>query len=116
MNVYEEAHRLEQAIRECEEYRQMEAARQKVNANPELKRVIDDFHHRQMAVQAKQIAGEEVGQDVMQSMQELYQAVAKDPAAAEFLQCEMRFALMMQDVMQILGDTMNPSGTPGSQA
>ncbi|MGI6721916.1 MAG: YlbF family regulator [Anaerovoracaceae bacterium] len=107
MNVYNEAHNLEKAIRESEEYKQMEAARVKVDANPELKKVIDDFHQKQIAVQTKQMLGEEVTQDVMQSVQNLYQVVAQDPLAAEFLQCEMRFGLMMQDVYRILGDVMN---------
>lgn len=107
MNVYNEAHNLEQAIKESEEYRQMAAAKVKIDADPELKKVIEDFHKKQLAVQTKQMMGEEVGQDVMQAMQDLYAAVAKDPTAAEFLQCEMRFGLMMQDVYKILGDVIS---------
>lgn len=107
MNVYNEAHNLEHAIKESEEYKQMAAAKVKIDADPELKKVIDDFHKKQLAVQTKQMMGEEVGQDVMQAMQDLYAVVAKDPAAAEFLQCEMRFGLMMQDVYKILGDVIS---------
>ncbi|MEA4922077.1 MAG: YlbF family regulator [Eubacteriaceae bacterium] len=106
MNVYDEAHNLEKAIRESEEFKQMAAAKEKVDADPDLKRVIDDFHQKQLALQTKQMMGEEVGQDAMQSVQDLYAVVAKDPAAADFLQCEMRFGMMMQDVYKILGDVL----------
>lgn len=107
MNVYDEAHNLEKAIRESEEFKQMQVVQEKVNANPELKKVLDDFHQKQLAVQTKQMMGEEIGSEVMQSVQELYAVVAKDPLAAEFLQCEMRFGVMMQDVYKILGDVVS---------
>ena len=107
MNVYDEAHNLEKAIRESEEFKQMQVVQEKVNANPELKKVLDDFHQKQLAVQTKQMMGEEIGSEVMQSVQELYAVVAQDPLAAEFLQCEMRFGVMMQDVYKILGDVVS---------
>ena len=42
---------------------------------------------------------------MMQQVQNLYQVVATDPLAAQYLQCEMRFQVMMQDVYKILGET-----------
>ncbi|MGI6737728.1 MAG: YlbF family regulator [Anaerovoracaceae bacterium] len=106
MNVYAEAHSLERAIRESEEFKQLEQARQKLAGHPQLKEAIDDFHQKQLALQAKQMSGEAAGAEVMQSMQQLYQTLAADPLAAEYLQCEMRFSLMMQDVFQILSGVM----------
>ena len=43
---------------------------------------------------------------MMQSVQELYQIIMKDPMAAQYMQAEMRFSLMMNDVYKILGDVM----------
>lgn len=106
MNVYEEAHNLERAIKESEEYRQMMEAQAEIENNPQLKKTLEDFHQKQAQVQAKQMMGEEVTQDAIQAASELYAAVMQDPAAAQYLQKEMRFAVMMQDVFQILGDLM----------
>jgi cell fate (sporulation/competence/biofilm development) regulator YlbF (YheA/YmcA/DUF963 family) len=38
MNVYDEAHNLERAIRESQEFKEFDAARQKVKTNPKLVR------------------------------------------------------------------------------
>ena len=43
---------------------------------------------------------------LMENIQRLYAIVASDPLAGEYLQCEMRFQLMMQDVFNILGEVM----------
>ncbi|MDD5987117.1 MAG: YlbF family regulator [Eubacteriales bacterium] len=107
MNVYEEAHNLEQAIKESEEYRQMKAAQQKMEQNPKVKQMVEDFRQKQIAVQAKQMMGEQVAQEAMQAVSDLYAVVMQDPSAAEYLQCEMRFGVMMQDVYKILGDLMS---------
>lgn len=106
MNVYDAAHSLEAAIKESEEFKQYEAVRQQVAQNKQLNDMLDDFHIKQMQIQSKQMMGEQLGPEDMQKLQELYQIIAQDPLAAQFLQCEMRFSVMMQDVFQILGDVM----------
>lgn len=107
MNVYEEAHALSRAIKASEEFKQYDEVKKKVKANEQLDKMIEDFHMKQMEVQAKQLMGEEVNQEMMQQVQNLYQVVATDPLAAQYLQCEMRFQVMMQDVYKILGEVMD---------
>lgn len=108
MNVYEDAHALARAIKASEEYKQYNEVKQKVKENEQLDKMLEDFHMKQMEVQAKQLMGEEVSQEMMQQVQNLYQVVATDPLAAQFLQCEMRFQVMMQDVYKILGEVIEP--------
>ena len=62
---------------------------------------------KQIQMQTKQMLGEEVPQDMMQNIQKLTEIVTADPAAAQYLQCQMRFSIMMQDVYNILGETVN---------
>lgn len=106
MNVYDQAHNLQTAIKESEEFKQFDAARQKVSENPQLDSMLKDFREKQMAVQAKQLIGEEVGEDLMGAVQQLYGIIAQDPAAAEYMQCEMRFSVMMKDVYEILSEVV----------
>ncbi len=110
MNVYDEAHNLERAIRESEEYKQYAAVKAKVAERSELNDMLKDFQAKQMAVQAKQMMGEEIQEDMMQNIQNLYAIIAKDPLASEYLQCEMRFSMMMQDVYKILGEVIGIDG------
>ena len=108
MNVYDQAHNLARAIRECEEYRQYAKQRDLVNANPQLKSMIDDFQKQQLAIQAAQLAGDEVYPETMGQLQQSMQILMTDPIAAEYIQCQMRFALMMQDVFGILNEVIEP--------
>lgn len=106
MNVYDQAHQLKAAIKESEEYRRYAAARARMEENEELAAMLRDYQARQMGVQAKQLMGEDVTQEMLAQVQSLYQIMMKDPVAAEYLQCEMRFAVMIQDVYQILGEVI----------
>lgn len=106
MNVYEEAHSLKKAIKESEEYKQYKAAADKIKENPELDKMMKDFMDKQIEMQTKQMLGEEASAEVMESIQKLSGIVMADPAAAEYLQCQMRFSLMVQDVYKILGEAI----------
>ena len=106
MNVYEEAHSLERAIKESEEYKEFKRLKEKIDAEESLKKMMEDFHSKQLELQTKQMMGQEITSEMMQSVQDLYQIIAKDPVAAEYLQAEMRFSVMMQDVYKILGEVV----------
>ncbi len=106
MNVYDQAHGLAQAIRESEEFKQYDQYKKQIDQNPELSGMIRDFEAKQMQIQAKQMTGEAMPEGMMQQLQELSQIVMRDPLAAQYLQAQMRFSLMMADVYKILGDAM----------
>lgn len=106
MNVYDQAHQLKSAIQGSEEYKRYAEAKSKMEANAELASMLKDYQAKQMAVQAKQIMGEDVSHDMVQQIQNLYQIMMKDPLAAEYLQCEMRFSVMIKDVYEILGEVI----------
>lgn len=106
MNVYEQAHGLARAIKESEEFKQYDALKKQIDQNPELSAAIADFEKKQMELQAKQMMGEPMGPDVQQSIQNLYQIIAKDPTAAAYLQAQMRFSIMMADVYKIMGEAV----------
>lgn len=107
MNVYDQAHGLCQAIRDSEEYKQYQAAKEKAAATPELENMLKDFQAQQFQLQAKQMMGEEMNEDMMGSIQNLYGILMQNPQAAEYLQHEMRFSMMVNDVYQILGEVIN---------
>ncbi len=106
MNVYNEAHNLAKAIKECDEFKQYIALKNEINANEELASAISDFQQKQMEFQLSQMTGNEQDTDGMAKIQELYAILMRDPKAAEYLQAEMRFSMMMNDVYKILGDAI----------
>ena len=52
------------------------------------------------------MTGEMSAENMQQQMSDLYAVVMKDPLAAQYLQAQMRFSVMMADVYKILGDAM----------
>ncbi len=104
MNVYDQAHQLAQAVRESEEFKQFDATKKQIEANPELDRAIKDFMTRQLEIQTAQMMGQEVDQEAFQQMQQLSMVLMQDPLAANYLQCQMRFTVMMSDVYKIIGE------------
>lgn len=104
MNVYDQAHGLAQAIKASEEFKQYDEIKKKVKENPELDKMIKDFQAKQIELQAKQMMGEELTPETMSAVQELYGILLKDPIAAQYIQTEMRFSLMMKDVYEIIGE------------
>ena len=113
MNVYDQAHGLAQAIKASEEFKQYDEARRKVRANEELDKMIKDFQSKQFELQAKQLSGQQLGPDDMAAVQQLYAILLKDPLAAQYLENEMRFSIMMKDVYEIIGEATGMDGVLG---
>ena len=106
MNVYDQAHNLARAIKESEEFKQYDYLKKVIDQKEDLSKMVKDFQAKQFELQAKQMMGEEMNPEMMQSIQELYQIIMTDPTASQYMQAEMRFSLMMNDVYKILGEVM----------
>lgn len=106
MNVYDHAHQLAKAIKLSDEYKNYNRLKEDISKNKDLKKMLDDFQQKQMEIQTQQMFGNEVEQDKMQQIQELYQIIAKDAKAAEYLQAEMIISKMMADIYGILGEVI----------
>ena len=110
MNVYDQAHQLAKAIQESEEYKQHHASELKLKEKPDLEKMMKDFQEKSMEIQLKQMTGEQPGAEDMQQIQQLYSIVAMEPIAAEYMQNEMRFSIMMKDVYEIIGEAIGQNG------
>ena len=115
MNVYDEAHSLANSIKQSEEFRQYENAKSLLKGNPEVDKMVKDFQAKSIEIQAKQMAGEQLGEDEMMNLQQLYGIIAMDPTANDYFQKEMRFSLMMKDVYEIIGEAIGQGDIFGGQ-
>lgn len=106
MNVHDEAHNLARAIKESPEYQEYVRLKEAASENEELAAMLNDFQSKQFEIQAKQMMGEELGPDMMEQIQSLYQILMRDPLAAQYVQAEMRFSLLINDIYTILGEVI----------
>ena len=104
MNVYDQAHQLAKAIRESEEFKQFDATKKQIEENSELDKAIKDFMGKQLELQTMQMMGQSVDESAFQQLQQLSVVLMQDPLAANYLQCQMRFTMMMSDVYKIVGE------------
>lgn len=111
MNVYEEAHNLTRAIKESNEYKEFHRIEDKLNEDPELSKAIEDFNRRQFEIQTKILSGEINQADMMNQMQGMMTMLQGKPIAAEYLEAQARFSMMIKDVYEILSDALgvNPN-------
>ncbi len=107
MNVYEEAHDLARAIKESNEFKEFDALRKEVEQDEQLSAMLKDFQMKQLQLQTQQMSGEETDPSIMGQIQSLYAMLAAKPQAAQYLQAQARFSIMMKDVTEILADAMN---------
>lgn len=106
MNVYDQAHGLAQAIRSSQEFIQYDALKKQVDENPQLAEMVKEVQEKQFEMQAKQMMGEQMDQDIMSQAQQLYSIMMRDPLAMQFMEAQMRFSLMMNDVYKIIGEAV----------
>jgi cell fate (sporulation/competence/biofilm development) regulator YlbF (YheA/YmcA/DUF963 family) len=109
VNVHDKARELAEALTQSEEYRGYMEVKEKASVNAELSSAINDLHEKQFEMQKRQINGEEIGPDYLSQLQNLSQILMRDPLAAEYLQAEVRFTLMVNDVYEIIGAAVKTS-------
>lgn len=110
MNVYDSARTLANSIKSSEEWTQYENMKKTIEGNDKVIEMINDFHEKQIALQTKQMMGQEMDAESTAQLQQLYAILMTDPLAAQYIQAEMRFSLMMNDIYKILGEVINLGG------
>ncbi len=106
MNPHDIAHELAKAIKESDQYKEYMRMKDEVGTNPELTEMVNDFQEKQFELQKMQMSGQELGPDMMQQVQNLYGILMKDPLAAQYVQAEVQFSLMVNDVYTIIADAV----------
>lgn len=109
-NVHDKAHELARLLKESDQYKEYMRLKDQVSENPELTEMVNDFQSKQFELQKMQMAGQELGPDVMSQVQSLYQIVMKDPLAAQYVQAEVQFTLLVNDVYNIITEAVRTDG------
>ncbi|WP_442601485.1 YlbF family regulator [Paenibacillus sp. KN14-4R] len=102
MNLHDKAYELAKAIRSCPEYQAMHAAKEKVEADADSKKMLEDFRTRQAELQNQMMTGQMPEEEEMQKLQKLFEVVGLNPVIAELFDAERRLSVMMEDVQKII--------------
>ncbi len=106
VNVHDKAHILAKSIKDSVEYKEFKEAKKELETNEATKNMVIDFEKKQFEYQTKQMSGEEVTEEETQKIMELYSIVTKDVLASKYINAQMKFAILMQDVNKIIADAL----------
>lgn len=101
-NTYDQAHALAQSIRDSAEFQMINELQQQVNTEDTSKKMLSDFRQAQMALQMKQMQGQELTQDEQENFQKMFETVKLNPSISKLLEAEQRFNVILEDVMKIV--------------
>ena len=105
-NVYDLAHELTRSLKETDQYKDYAAAKKKLDANPDLSKMIEDFQKKSLEIQTKQMTGETPDPQLMQQFQQMYSIVLSDPLSAEYMQKQMSLSQIVSELYGIIGEAL----------
>lgn len=106
MNVYDKAYELAKALKDSVEAKQLKEAKDAAEADPDAKRMLNDFRARQNELQQQMMSGEEPSASDMESLNKLYEVISINPLIGRLLEAERRFSVVYEDVNRIMSDVL----------
>ncbi|ARU59737.1 hypothetical protein CBW65_00760 [Tumebacillus avium] len=106
MNLYDKAHELARALQSTQEFQLLQDLKKRVDQDPSVKKILDDFRRRQWELETRRLMGEEVTEDDLGQMTRLQEALSMNDTARRYLEAEYRFGMMYADIHKILGEAV----------
>ena len=106
-NVYDLAHELARSLKETDQFKDYASLTKKMDQEPQLKSMMDDFQAKSMTLQAQMMTGQEQDAELLAQVQSLYGIVMSDPAASAFMQAQLALSQIVSDIYQIIGEAVN---------
>ena len=101
-NVYDQANALESALRQSDEFLQMQDLYKKVNEDETSKKLFDEFRELQMTLQQKQMQGEELLEEDIQKAQSSAQEIENDENIKGLMEAEQKMSQLIQDLNRVI--------------
>lgn len=101
---YDKVHELVRALKESEEYKTYLNLKSELKNDSKAYEMIKDFKKKQEEHQLNYINGQEMGQDELNQMQNLYSLIIQNETSRKLLEAEMRLNVMLADMNKIVGE------------
>lgn len=101
-NLYDTANQLERELRESQEFKAVEERLAAVNNNEEAIALFNEFRDVNVALQQKQMSGQEVTEEDIANAQAIYQRASENEYIKALTEAEQRLNVVMQDINRII--------------
>ena len=116
MNVHDKANELAKALKESEEVQEITAAMKLVDADPDSKRMLEDFRRRQNEIQQRMMTGDMPAQEEMEQMEKSFEVLSLNLNIRRLFEAERRLSVVIEDVNKIIMESLQHLyGGPASQ-
>ncbi|UFJ41511.1 YlbF family regulator [Brevibacillus humidisoli] len=101
---YDKVYDLARDIKESDEFRAYAAQKAKVDADPNAKRMLEDFRKQQLGMEMRQMQGEAPSQADVEQLRRLYETINMHTEIRELFASEQRLIQMVQDIQRIIAE------------
>ncbi|MEF3352146.1 YlbF family regulator [Paenibacillus sp. GYB006] len=116
MNVHDKANELAKALKESEEVQEITAAMKLVDADPDSKRMLEDFRRRQNEIQQRMMSGDMPAQEEMEQMEKSFEVLSLNLNIRRLFEAERRLSVIIEDVNKIIMESLQHLyGGPANQ-
>ncbi len=106
MNIYDCAHALVKAIKSSPEYKNIKAAKEKLQEDSDAKKMISDLRKIQWNMQKQKISGIEIAPEQEKQLSRLLEVANLNLVVKEYLEAEYKFSIILTDIQKIISEAM----------
>ncbi len=105
-NPYDKANELARELKESEEFTKLRNLHNEVNNDEVAKRMLDNFRQVQMELQQKQMQGEQISEEEIQSAQKQFELVQQHDVISKLMEEEQRMSQMVGELNKIITEPL----------
>ena len=102
INIYDDINKLEASLRQTDEFANVKAAVESVKSDQEALALFQSFRKIQLALQEKQMKGEEISGEEIEYAQKTAQLAQTNEKIFHMLQSEMALSQMIEEINRVL--------------
>lgn len=106
MNVYDVVNDLTKAIKGSHEFKALQEAHAKLKLDADAEKLAQDFLKQKQELEIAQYTGKTPSKEENEKVQKLYEVLALNPVAMDYLQAYIRFQMMVGDISKSIGDVV----------
>lgn len=101
-NVYDVAYNLETAVKESDEFKNLQTLYKEVFADETTKNMFENFRNIQLELQQKQMSGQEITQEEVEQAQKTVAVVQQNESIAKLMEAEQQMSMMVSELNKII--------------
>ncbi|MDR3590706.1 MAG: YlbF family regulator [Negativicutes bacterium] len=104
--IYDRAHDLARALKASPEYQAFLKAKEALAPDGEAKKMVRDFLLKKAELEYEAMTGKSEDKAKIEQLQRMYELIAYNSKAREFMEAHTRFQRIMADVSKIIGEAV----------